>query len=41
MNPLIQQKVDLEQQAAVLEKEKTNRLEPLRNWVLQANMAEK
>jgi len=39
-NPLIPRKVELEEQIAALEKSKTNRLEPLRNWVFEANMAE-
>jgi len=34
-------KIELEQQIAVLEKSKGNRLEPLRNWILEANQAEK
>ena len=40
-NPLVPRKVELEEQIAVLEKSKTNRLEPLRNWILEANQAEK
>jgi site-specific DNA recombinase len=40
-NPLVPKKVELEEQIAVLEKSKTNRLEPLRNWILEANQAEK
>jgi hypothetical protein len=40
-NPLIPKKVELEQQIIALEKSKINRLEPLRNWVLKANQAEK
>lgn len=34
-------KADLEQQIVALEKSKANRLEPLRNWILEANKAEK
>ena len=40
-NPLIGQKADLEQQLANAEKGKANRLEPLKNWVLEANQAQK
>ena len=40
-NPLIQQKTDLEQRMIALEKGKANRLEPLKNWVLLANTANK
>jgi len=40
-NPLIPRKVELEQAIVALQKGKTNRLEPLKNWVLQANQAEK
>ena len=40
-NPLVPKKIELEQQIAVLEKSKGNRLEPLRNWILEANQAEK
>ena len=40
-NPLIQQKTDLEQRLIALEKAKTSRLEPLKNWVLLANKAVK
>jgi site-specific DNA recombinase len=40
-NPLIPKRVELEQQIVALEKSKINRLEPLRNWVLEANTAEK
>ena len=36
-NPLIAKKVELEQEIIALEKSKANRLEPLRNWILQAN----
>jgi hypothetical protein len=34
-------KADLEQQIVALEKSKTDPLEPLRNWILVANKAEK
>src|SRR6185503_14788914 len=40
-NPLVPKKVELEQRLVALEKSKTNRLEPLRNWILEANQAEK
>jgi len=40
-NPLVPKRAELEQQIVALEKSKANRLEPLRNWVLQANQAEK
>jgi hypothetical protein len=40
-NPLVPLKADLEQQIVALERSKLNRLEPLRNWILEANMAEK
>ena len=40
-NPFVPKKVELEEQIAVLERSKTNRLEPLRNWILEANQAEK
>ena len=36
-NPLVPKKVELEQQIVALEKSKANRLEPLRNWILEAN----
>ena len=36
-NPLIPKKVELEQEIIRLEKSKANRLEPLRNWILEAN----
>ena len=39
-NPLVPLKADLEQQIVALERSKLNRLEPLRNWILVANMAE-
>ena len=38
-NPLVPQRAGLEQQIVALEKSKSNRLEPLRNWVLEANRA--
>jgi len=39
-NPLMIQKTDLEQQIVAFERSKLNRLEPLRNWVLEANQAQ-
>src|SRR5207244_6005519 len=36
-NPLVPQKAGLEQQIVALEKSKANRLEPLRNFILEAN----
>ena len=33
-------KADLEQQTAVLESSKVNRLEPLKKWILEANTAQ-
>jgi len=39
-NPLVVQKNDLEQQIVALEGSKLKRLEPLRNWILEANKAE-
>ena len=40
-NPLVPKKIELEQQIIDLEKSKSNRLEPLKNWILEANQAEK
>ncbi len=40
-NPLVPLKADFEQQIVALERSKLNRLEPLRSWILEANMAEK
>jgi len=40
-NPLVPQKAELEERLAFLEKTKTNRLEPLRNWILEANQSGK
>jgi hypothetical protein len=40
-NPLIPQKTDLEQKLTVLETGTVSRLEPLKQWVLRANQAEK
>ena len=40
-NPLVSSKADLEQKIVALEKGKANRLEPLRNFILEANQAEK
>ena len=36
-NPLVPRKVELEAQIANLEKTKTNRVEPVRKWILEAN----
>ena len=38
-NPLIPQKVEIEQKIVALETTKHDRLEPLRNWILEANQA--
>ncbi len=40
-NPLIVQKTVLEQEKAKAERGETSRLEPLKNWVLEANQAQK
>ena len=40
-NPLIPRKVELEGQIVAVERNKLNRLEPLRNWILEANRLEK
>ena len=40
-NPMVGRKTELEQQIVALENTRAHRLEPLRNWVLQANQAEK
>jgi hypothetical protein len=40
-NPLVPQKTGLEQQIVALETSKANRLEPLRNFIFQANQAQK
>ena len=40
-NPLVPQKADLEQHIVALERSKANRLEPLRNFILEANQAQK
>ncbi len=40
-NPLVPIKTDLEQRIADLERTKSNRLEPLRNFILEANQAQK
>jgi len=37
----VPKRAELEQQIVALEKSKANRLEPLRNWILEANRAEK
>jgi len=39
-NPMVALKADLEQQTAVLESSKVNRLEPLKKWILEANTAQ-
>ncbi len=39
-NPLVPRKVELEAQITALEKTKTNRVEPLRNWIFEANRLE-
>ena len=38
-NPLIAQTADLEGKIVALERSKTNRLEPLRKWIFEANTA--
>ena len=40
-NPLVPRKVELEAQIIALERTKTNRLEPLRNWISEAHGLEK
>ena len=40
-NPLIPMKVELDAKIASITKRKTNRLEPLRNWISEANTLEK
>ena len=40
-NPLIPQKVEIEQKIIALQTTPTDRLEPLRNWILEANQASK
>jgi hypothetical protein len=40
-NPLVPKKVELEAQISALEKIKANRVEPVRNWILEANHGEK
>ena len=39
-NPLVPQKAALEEKLIALERSKTNRLEPLRKWIIEANEAE-
>jgi hypothetical protein len=39
-NPLVPMKVELEQHLVALEKNTTNRLEPLKNWIFEANQAQ-
>jgi len=36
-NPLVPKKVEIEQKIIALETSKADRLEPLRNWILEAN----
>ena len=38
-NPLVPKKVELERQILALEKTKLDRLEPLRQWIYEANQA--
>jgi len=38
-NPLVPEKVDIEQNIMVLETSRSHRLEPLREWILEANAA--
>jgi len=40
-NPLVPKKAELESQIIALEQSKAGRLEPLRNWILQAHQGEK
>jgi hypothetical protein len=40
-NPLIAKKTELEQQIVTLEKSKTQRLEPIKRWISEANHVEK
>jgi site-specific DNA recombinase len=40
-NPLVPRKVEFEQQLTLLETSHANRLEPLKNWIFEANRAEK
>ena len=40
-NPLVPPKADLEQRIVAPEGSKANRLEPLKNFILEANQAEK
>ena len=40
-NPFVPKKVELEAQITVLEKTKANRVEPVKNWILEANHGEK
>ena len=39
-NPLVSKKVELDEKIALLSTRKTNRLEPLRNWINEANTVE-
>ncbi len=40
-NPLVQNKAELEQKLIALERDKTGRLEPVKEWIFQANQAVK
>jgi hypothetical protein len=40
-NPLVPQKMEIEQSLVALQTSRADRLEPLRNWILEANAAEK
>jgi hypothetical protein len=40
-NPLVPRKTELEQKISALEKSTANRLEPLKNWIIEANQARK
>ena len=40
-NPLVAQKVEMEQPLTQLQTSRANRLEPLKNWIYEANQAEK
>ena len=38
-NPLVPKRVEIEQEIISLQTSKADRLEPLRNWILEANQA--
>jgi hypothetical protein len=40
-NPLTARKVELEAQIASVEKTRTNRVQPVRNWIFEANSGQK